>query len=305
MIGAAAGALAVCAAVVPIARSANEAAPGPASCPQRWGGTDAGGWVPAAGAGGAGESLVPGEPEAAMICAYPGDTARTGGERLAGSRIIPAEGARAIARDLGYLPAARVAPTGPCTLIGGPMTNYLIRFAYPDGDALWIGTAEEPNQCVNTTNGTLTSRSYVGSHVTAAYRTGVWRPVRSEDPCRETTGRRGQDERMVPGEPVSVIVCGRPASHGARPPRSEHGAPAATALAAALNSPPVRRSENMCQGIPDAKPREFQLVFGYADGPPALVRVSTGCTPGVDNGLLQAELHDTVRAHLERLAPPG
>ncbi|MFD0663608.1 hypothetical protein [Thermocatellispora tengchongensis] len=185
------------------------------------------------------------------------------------------------------------------------MTNYLIRFAYPDGDALWIGTAEEPNQCVNTTNGTLTSRSYVGSHVTAAYRTGVWRPVRSEDPLPGDdrppgAGRADGARRTRLGHRVRAARLARRA-----PSRSEHGAPAATALAAALNSPPVRRSENMCQGIPDAKPREFQLVFGYADGPPALVRVSTGCTPGVDNGLLQAELHDTVRAHLERLAPPG
>ncbi len=35
------------------------------------------------------------------------------------------------------------------------MTNYLVRFAYADGSALWVGSAEEVNSCVTTTNGTV------------------------------------------------------------------------------------------------------------------------------------------------------
>ncbi|MEZ0075541.1 hypothetical protein [Planotetraspora sp. GP83] len=54
---------AVCAAAVLVTRSADGSRSLPASCPERWGGADTGGWVPeAAEVDGAEESLVPGEP---------------------------------------------------------------------------------------------------------------------------------------------------------------------------------------------------------------------------------------------------
>ncbi|GGP84273.1 hypothetical protein GCM10010140_11610 [Streptosporangium pseudovulgare] len=275
----------------------------PASCPQQWGGEGIGGWVPAAAdIDGADESLVPGSPVRALICAYPGDNAHPGGERLAGTRTL-ADQAGVMARDLAYLPVTDPPRGGPCTLMGGPMTNYLIRFAYPDGRALWVGSAEEVNSCATTTNGTVGSRSYVGPDIAAAYRTGAWKPTRSDDPCGDFTGRRGQDERMVPEGIVSVMVCGRISGSG-RPPRREYGEQVARELAAELNSLDTRPSDNTCQRGGGTDDREFRLLFGYPDGPPANVSISMGCVPGADNGLLQADLDGSVRDRVVRLAPP-
>ncbi|MEU4538331.1 hypothetical protein AB0G15_26130 [Streptosporangium sp. NPDC023825] len=295
---------AVCAAAALISQAVRAPSSVPASCPERWGGDGPGGWVPAAAdLDGVEESLVPGEPVTAMICAYPGDDARPGGERLAGSRILTAE-AGAMARDLGYLPVTTADPGGPCAQKGGATTNYLIRFAYPRGETLWVGSAEEVNSCVTTTNGTVGSRSHVGPDITAAYRTGVWNPARPDDPCHGFPGRRGQDERMVPGEPVSVLVCGQ-APYDGRSPRLEHGGPTAEALAATLNSLDTRPIEKVCRAGEGAQGDALLLLFGYREGPPAAVRVLTACDPGVDNGLLQANLDANARDQVTRLAPPA
>lgn len=295
---------AACAAVALISQAVRVPSPVPVSCPERWGGDRPGGWVPAAAdLDGVEESLVPGEPVTAMICAYPGDSTRPGGERLAGSRLLTG-GAGDMARDLGYLPVTAAEPGRPCTRKGGAMTNYLIRFAYPRGKALWVGSAEEAGSCVTTTNGTVGSRSYIGPDITAAYRTGTWNPVRPEDPCLGFPGRRGQHERMVPGEPVSVLVCGQ-ASYDGPAPRLEHGRETAGALAAALNSLDTLPSEDTCRGTEGVQGRTLRLLFGYPDGPPAAVRILTACEPGVNNGLLQANLDENTRDQVTRLAPPA
>ncbi|GAA2894582.1 hypothetical protein GCM10010517_59300 [Streptosporangium fragile] len=302
VVGVVLAAIAVCAAAVLISRSVGGPSSVPASCPQRWDGEEPGGWVPAAAdIDGVEESLVPGEPVAAMICAYPGDNAHPGGERLTGSRTLTGE-AGAMARDLAYLPVATAAVGGPCTQMGGPMTNYLIRLAYSTGEALWVGSAEEVNSCVTTTNGTVGTRSYVGKSITAAYRTGRWKLIRPDDPCRETIGRRGQNEWMVPDGPISVLVCGEATSHDSPSPRREHGRQVAETLAAALNSLDTWPSENTCRGGGDGW---FRLIFTYADGPPAGIGILVGCTPGINNGLLQADLIDLVRDQVVRLAPPA
>jgi hypothetical protein len=295
---------AACAATMLISQAVRAPSSVPASCPERWGGDRPGGWVPAAaGLDGVGESLVPGEPVSAMICAYPGDDAHPGGERLAGSRILTG-GAAAMAHDLGYLPVTADDLDAPCTAVGGTTTNYLIRFAYPRGDALWVGSAEEADSCVTTTNGTVGSRSHIGRDIAAAYRTGTWNPVRPDDPCHGSTGRRGQNERMVPGEPVSVLVCGQ-VSHGGRSPRLEHGRQTAEALAATLNSLDTRPSGDVCRRSEGVQGVDLLFLFGYLEGPPAQVRVSPACDPGVDNGLLQANLGETTLDQVTRLAPPA
>ncbi|WP_440104496.1 hypothetical protein [Streptosporangium sp. H16] len=180
------------------------------------------------------------------------------------------------------------------------------RFAYPRGEALWVGSAEEVNSCVTTTNGTVGSRSYVGRDITAAYRTGTWSPTPPDDPCRGFPGRRGQNERMVPGEPVSVLICGR-ATYDRPSPRLEHGGPTAAALAATLNSLDTLPSENVCRGGGGggAQDDTLLLLFGYPEGPPAAVRVLTACDPGVNNGLLQANLNANARDQVKRLASPA
>jgi hypothetical protein len=292
-----------CTAAVLISQSAS-GSPVPASCPQRWGGSDAGGWVPAAAdLDGVEESLVPGDPVQALICAYPGDNTRPGGERLAGSRTLTDQ-AKAMARDLRYLPVSTADVEAPCTLMGGPMTNYLIRFAYPDGQALWVGSAEEVNSCVKTTNGTASTRSYVGKGITAAYQKGTWRLVQPDDPCEGSVGRRGQNEQMVPEGSNRVLVCGEN-RRGGRSPRLEYGEQVAHDLTEALNSLDTVPSKNTCKGIEGADDSRFQLLFSYQDGPPAGVAIWTGCQPAINNGLLQADLDDLIRDRIVRLAPPA
>ncbi|MGC5014991.1 hypothetical protein ACLQ2R_29870 [Streptosporangium sp. DT93] len=248
------------------------------------------------------KSLVPGSPMKALICAYPGDNARPGGERLAGSRTLTDQ-ATAMARDLAYLPVTTTPMGRPCGLVGGPMTNYLIRFAYPDGRALWMGSAEEVNRCVRTTNGTAGSNSYVGSAITTAYRDGIWRPVPPEDPCRGPGDRRGQDELMVPGRPGRLTVC-REATYSRPPYRKRHNRDIARVLAATLNSLDTVPSENTCKGLGATSERGIRLIFDYPQGPAAVVDISTNCAPAINNGLLQADLDASVRDQILRLAPP-
>ncbi|GAA4575354.1 hypothetical protein GCM10023193_73730 [Planotetraspora kaengkrachanensis] len=285
------------------ARSATEstgAAPAaPKPCPKRWGG-QIGGWVPAPpGVAGAGESLVPGAPVEAMICAYPGNNTNPGGEQLAGTRTLT-ETAGQLGRDLGYLPVG--SSDGACTAMGGPMTNYLIRFTYADGRSLWVGTAEEVNHCVTTTNGTASSRSYVGDRITAAYRQGTPQ-ADGKDLCESWMGRRGQNERMVPDEPTSVVVC-RLDPQGGQALRTEYGTDVAGPLASKLNDLDARPSDNSCQQTKGDDPGVIlRLVFGYADGPPAAVMVQEFCRPSVNNGLLQADGDDRLNQEATRLAP--
>ncbi|GII85413.1 hypothetical protein Ssi03_34030 [Sphaerisporangium siamense] len=294
----------VCAVAVTVsASSPDRSPPVPSTCPQRWDSVEIGGWVPAAArVDGAAESLVPGSPVAALICAYPGDNTRPGGERLAGSRTLTGQAA-AMARDLAYLPVAGPEVSRACTLMGGPMTNYLVRFAYPDGRALWVGSAEEVNHCVRTTNGTAVSHAYLGPAITTAYRNGVWRPVPPDDPCRGPGNRRGQENTVVPGRPGRVTVC-RDAVYNRPPYRRRHGRDVARALAAALNSLDTRPSQNGCQGIHGSQERSVRLVFDYPQGPPAAVTIIMSCEPAIDNGLLQAGLTPEIREEVLRLAPP-
>ncbi|MEV0974784.1 hypothetical protein [Microtetraspora glauca] len=302
-------AVTLAAAAVLIWQPWREALPVPVACPERWGG-DAdgfgfGGWVPAAAdLPGVEESLVPGTPIEVMICAYPGSNTHPGNERLAGSRILTG-GAEQMARDLAYLPVG--ADLGGCTLMGGPMTSYLIRFTYPDQRRLWVGSADEVNACVTTTNGTATSRAYVGRDITAAYRSGTWTLKGPEDPCRDPGARRGQNVRMVPDDPTSVLICWDNAkiAYTERAPRARYGRDVAKSLTAALNSVDILPSRPGCRRDDSASDqRTFRLMFGYPDGPAARVTVMLGCAPAIANGLLQADIDDSVRRQVTRLAPP-
>ncbi|GAA2856071.1 hypothetical protein [Nonomuraea rubra] len=275
----------------------------PASCPQQWNSEEIGNWVPAAsGIEGAADSLVPGTPVDALICAYPGENTDPGGERLAGSRTLPGQ-AGAMARDLAYLPVDTAGAERGCTLMGGRMTNYLVRFTYPDGSGLWLGGAEEVNSCATLTNGTVTSDVYVGRSLTAAYRTGTWRLDQPGDPCEQPLGRRGQNERMVPEGAVNVLVC-RARSNRKADPRAEHGAREAAELASALNTLATRPSTNGCQQVGPVTDT-FRLIFRYEEGPAAWVHVMPHCRPSVNNGLLQGEPDEALLDQVARLAPPA
>ncbi|WP_067185526.1 hypothetical protein [Microtetraspora niveoalba] len=261
------------------------------------------GWVPAAThLSGAGESLVPGTPIEAMICGYPGHNTDEGNERHAGTRTLTGGAAAAMARDLAYLPVG-AADVGSCNLKAGPMTNYLVRFTYPDGRWLWVGSADEVNACVMTTNGTASSREYIGDDITAAYLNGTWSRSRPEDPCRGPGGRRGQDTRMVPEGPTSVLVCWTDAGVP-RQPRASYGRDVAEPLAAALNAAVTRRDGTPCRmkgSVPEK--RTFRLIFGYPEGPPAGVWVRPGCDSATQNGLLEGDIDAAARQEVTRLAP--
>ncbi|MBB5775890.1 hypothetical protein [Nonomuraea jabiensis] len=307
-ISAVAAAVLLLAAVVLAPGTVGEPAPPvPASCPQRWESKQIGRWVPAtAELDGVEDSLVPGAPTSALICAYPGQNANSGGEPLAGSRTLTDQ-AKPMAYDLGYLPVTTARIEKACTLIGGQATNYLIRFAYPDGQALWVGSAEEINSCVTTTNGTVVSHSYVGPSITVAYRTGTWKLLQPKDPCDPATGRRGQNERMVPDGAIKVLVCREAPSGNPTPrpsPGSEHGEQRARELAAELNSLDTEPGGNTCRQVGSRRREVFYLHFGYEEGPPAWVRIMSRCRPSVNNGLLAGDLDDALLDRIGRLAPP-
>ncbi|WP_203979856.1 hypothetical protein [Planotetraspora silvatica] len=234
-----------------------------------------------------------------MICAYPGVNTDLGGERLAGTRTLTDAGQ--LAHDLGYLPVGW--DNLACTNMGGPMTNYLVRFTYADGRSLWVGSAEEVNHCALTTNGTATSSTYVGDRITDAYRKGPATSAREKDPCRTWMARRGQNARMVPDEPTSLVVC-RLDPQGGQASRAEYGTDVARPLATMLNALDARKSDNDCRQTEDADPGVIlRLVFGYADGPPTAVMVQAFCRPSVNNGLLQADGDDRLHQEVTRLAP--
>ncbi|MEV5888003.1 hypothetical protein [Nonomuraea fuscirosea] len=296
------------AAVVLVPGTVGEPAlPGPASCPQRWDSNEIGRWVPdAADFDGVEDSLVPGTPTSALICAYPGQNSNPGGESLAGTRILT-DLAKSMAYDLGYLPVTTDRVEKACTLVGGLATNYLIRFAYPGGQALWVGSAEEVNSCVTTTNGTVVSNSYIGRSITAAYRTGTWALLQPKDPCDPATGRRGQNEQMVPDGAIKVLVC-RDEQSGSPTPRPshglEHGEQQARELAAELNSLQAEPGGNTCREVGGGRQEMFLLHFGYEEGPPAWVRILSRCRPSVNNGVLVGELDDALLDRVRRLASP-
>ncbi|GAB1822735.1 hypothetical protein HerbRD11066_58990 [Herbidospora sp. RD11066] len=226
------------------------------------------------------DKLVPGDPVGALVCAYPGTNTDPGGERLVGQRELPGEVAESMAGDLGYLPSGP--GPGICSLVGGRQINYLVRFDYPGGERVWLTTAEEPNRCVSTSNGVFRTPSYIGSAMTATFRTGRWSRLENEDPCWKSAGRRGQERRMVPDRPIGVLVCGKD-SKGGNVGR-DHGPEVAASLAAELNSIVVHtRIGVSCQGPSTA---HYNLQFRYEEGPGAGVTVLEGCDPSIHNGFL-------------------
>src|SRR5205814_1391905 len=69
-------------------------------------------------------------------------------------------------------------------------------------------------------------------------------------------------------------------------------------LVTALNAGTTQESDSSCSGSPDS---EYQLLFGYAEGPPVLVRFLPGCHPAISNGSLAADNEAEVMAELTPL----
>jgi hypothetical protein len=108
----------------------------------------------------------------------------------------------------------------------------------------------------------------------------------------------GADDVLVPGEPTSLLVC-RHSSDGSV--QARYGSDEARTFAALLNSLDTWPTHYGCQG---GSSDTVGLMFAYPEGPRASVLIIEGCGPSVASPRLQADLNDSVRTRLARLAPP-
>ncbi|GAA5051921.1 hypothetical protein GCM10023259_030880 [Thermocatellispora tengchongensis] len=206
-----------------------------------------------------------------------------------------AEGLAEMVTDLNHLPVA-APPWRACTLRASAPTSYLIRLRYGDARVSWIGTADDANQCVPTTNGTLRTWSYIGDTVGSAYQEGRWPSLTPPDECEPGPGRIGQDRQLVPEGSIGLTVCGLSVK---APQRKSHGADTAKKVAAEIDSLRAERFDGACR---PGRGSAIRLVFRYAQGPPAAVTVwGTEC--GMENtflrGALSAELMDELSGLLD------
>lgn len=258
-------------------KPANKAAVIPLSCPAKYAGPTP--WVPSKPRGIPGNSrLVPNEtPKSALMCAYKGSN---GGDysvshwALAGTHDVT-ENLAGLTDELTWQPRKISEQSSFCGLVGGTQTNYLIGLTYPGG-TMWVSASDEPDQCVDATNGDFTALPSVGADATKAFSTGRW-PSRAPISCRSDAGRLGQDTAMVPPGVVSLTIC----TDKANAVRGNFGD-----LVSALNSGPTVESDGSCSPSPKTS---YRLVFGYRHGPPLWVSVMDGCYPELYNGSLQAQ----------------
>ncbi|MEV6986142.1 hypothetical protein AB0M95_33455 [Sphaerisporangium sp. NPDC051017] len=195
--------------------------------------------------------------------------------------------------DLNHLPTA--APSWrACTMIGSIPHSYLIRLRYSDGDVSWIGTAYDDNQCVDTTNGVLRTRSYIGDAVRTAFDKRHWPSLTPMDECEPGRGRIGQDQHLVPEGAIALTVCRLSTM---APQGKTYGADVAKEISSQIASRPTQEYDGTC---PTGAAPSIRLVFRYAQGPPAGVTVWTKeC--GMDNRILESEAPPALTAKLSGL----
>jgi len=234
-------------------------------------------------------------PGTAVICAYDGSNlGPASGWALSGRRRL-AGGLRALVAQLAWQPARIPGQDIACTLIGGTQVNYLIGLTFPGRGRLWVAATQDPNSCVNSSNGEFVSTGVIGASVTKAFTTGRWpqpRPV-SCHVVGPGVGRLGQDKAMVPPGSMSVTICrrhgGRTVSSGFQP------------LVAALNALPTRVSTRGCSMTNDHPLPSYRLLFSYREGPAVQVSIEGNCFPQVDNLGLQSDSARTIVPIIERL----
>jgi hypothetical protein len=256
--------------------------------------------VPAKPAGVDGRSrLVPQRtPSSALICAYRGSNTamRQAGWALSGRRSL-AGGLAGLAGQLAWQPRRLPGQQTPCTAVGGPQTNYLIGLTYSGGATIWVAATDEPNECVNASNGEFTSFGVVGPDVSRAFASGRWpapQPVSCTRP-RQDIGRLGQDAAMVPAGSTSLTIC----APGARTLTSGY-----QTLVSALNRLPARPSTRSCSPSPGPSAPEYRLLFSYPVGPPVSVLITSGCHPEIDNLDLQSNSASSILPVIQQLLKP-
>jgi hypothetical protein len=265
------------------------------TCPARYAGSAP--WVPVKPAGVDGRHrLVPQRtPNAALICAYAGSNTeeRQTGWALSGRRSLTS-GLAGLAGQLAWQPRLLPGQDFPCTLIGGPQTNYLIGLTYRTGVRMWVAATDDPNACVRTSNGEFTSFGIVGVTVTRAFATGRW-PTSPPASCAghgPGAGRLGQDKAMVPAGSTSLIICLR---HRDIVRSGYH------ALVSSLNRLPTRPSTHGCSHSQGPGALRYRLLFTYSQGPAVLVLIQSGCHPEIDNLSLQADSASTIIPLIQQL----
>lgn len=246
------------------------------------------------------DRLVPATPvRTALLCSYVGTNMDPiANQRLAASRILTS-GLAEMVRDLRWLPPRINSQPVNCTAVGGPQTNYLLGLHLADGTTAWVAAAQDPNGCVQATNGTFTAFANIGSELAATMKTGQWpgrRPFPG-DTCAGA-GRYGQQSQLVPDGAVALDICH---SAGGAFNTVAHVTTGFSAVVDALNAKATTTSTNSC--AISAPGLMYNLAFRYATGPPVEIRYMKGCNPALDNSSLQATDNGNLVALLEALMP--
>lgn len=244
--------------------------------------------------------LVPATPvKSALLCSYLGTNMDPiADQRLSASRTLTS-GLSTMVQDLRWLPPRIDGQSVNCTAMGGPQTNFLLALILTDGTTAWVAAAEDPNSCVQASNGTFTAFANIGSELAATMKTGQWpgRKIFPGDPCAGT-GRYGQQSRLVPAGAVGLDIC---RSTGGPFQTIAHVTGGFGALVDALNGKPTTTSTNSCSISTTGL--TYNLTFRYASGPPVEVRYIKGCVPAIDNSSLQSTDDGHLIPQIEELIP--
>jgi len=260
------------------------------TCPAKYRGVAP--WVPARPAGIGGRSrLAPlRTPISAVVCGYlPNLRHKNLAGHLVGHALTRQRqltgGLAALVGDLAWLPRLLPGQPIPCLTVLGPQSNYLIGLAYRSGGRIWVSTTADATGCVMTSNGDFTTFANVSAEAAKAVRTGRWPEPPQVVSCG-SGGRLGQETVMVPAGSTSLTIC---AARVVRTVTSGF-----QGLVAALNALPARTSTRGCSSKPPFHGQNYQLEFGYPQGPAVQVRVSSYCYPAIDNLSLQAYSAKTI-----------
>jgi hypothetical protein len=240
-------------------------------------------WVPAKPHNVDGTSrMVPLErPSRVVVCPYIDPRSPAG---RSGSAVLSGD-LQGVADDLAWTPPAVAGSGQACTAVALPTDGdgYLIGLSYPGGGFVWVSASA--NHCSGSGNGVFNSPAHLSGFAKRWYQAGHW--VAGTAPtCRSLgAGRLGQQKQMVPGSPVSVTACN--VDGGKTGPTRPASATVVRQLIAALNASPSTPWQPTCQPTGSTF-RDYNLQFAYSQGPPVTISVTSGCTPGVVNGSLQA-----------------
>lgn len=243
-----------------------------------------------------------------MICAYTGHGEDPVRSPLTGTRQLDGR-LTELAVDLTWLPRRPHGAGYACAGVGlSEMKSYLLGLTYPTGSE-WVSSTADGGDCTATSNGRFTSQINISAQLAASYRAATWAPIpphngTGHDPCATgRSGRLGEDERLVPGQPTSILLCA-----GTSGPRTTTYVSATRnqgfqPLVDALNALHTRPTTSGCQG--DGRQITFyELLAHYQQGPDVLVRIDPHCAPAIDNRSLQSATADTVVPLLEQMLPP-